>query len=309
MRLDGTDVPLSNVRESGGIISFSATVPGSPGTVLNYSGAIQGNQLGVASQDLGSGSLYADGAARRVLLRKPRWLRPRRLLRKRHLGAKPRRSLHRPRRRCTNASIACACRLQLRRTGGPARSSGPAARLGRAGSGRLCRAPAGQLHQASDLRRHRRLHRAAAASRRKRAAAASAGRSTCTFSGATGRPRLARGGAAPASARRASKERGARANQHLMRSDASAATLNFIRDGDRVAGVLRTAGQEFPLFDVKQTGAELSFSIVIPGTPYETVLYRGTVAERPAGAGRARRDAGSLRPDRDPAGRPRAGCR
>src|SRR5688572_15271883 len=56
MRLDDADVPLSNVRESGGIISFSATLPGSPGLVLNYSGAIRGNELGVASQDFGSGS-------------------------------------------------------------------------------------------------------------------------------------------------------------------------------------------------------------------------------------------------------------
>ena len=44
-------------------------------------------------------------------------------------------------------------------------------------------------------------------------------------------------------------------------------------------GVLLTAGQEFPLFDLKQTGAELSFSVVIPGTPYETVLYRGMVGD------------------------------
>jgi alpha-galactosidase len=40
---------------------------------------------------------------------------------------------------------------------------------------------------------------------------------------------------------------------------------------------LLSAGQEFPLFDVKQTGPEVSFSVVIPGTPYETVLYRGMV--------------------------------
>src|SRR6185503_19986443 len=50
MDLAGVQVPLSNVNDNGpGIISFSAPLPGSRGTVLNYSGAIQGNQLGVAS--------------------------------------------------------------------------------------------------------------------------------------------------------------------------------------------------------------------------------------------------------------------
>src|SRR4030095_14957568 len=56
MRLNGTDVPLSNISENGGIISFSAPAPGNPALVLTYSGAVRGNQLGVASQDLGNGS-------------------------------------------------------------------------------------------------------------------------------------------------------------------------------------------------------------------------------------------------------------
>ena len=64
MNLGGTEVPLTNVNDNGGIISFSAPLPGSPGLVLNYSGAIQGNQLGVASQDLGAGS-YTLTAQRR----------------------------------------------------------------------------------------------------------------------------------------------------------------------------------------------------------------------------------------------------
>ena len=57
----------------------------------------------------------------------------------------------------------------------------------------------------------------------------------------------------------------------------SAATLSFTRAGDRVAGLLRSGGQEFPLFDVRQSGAEVTFSVVIPGTPYETIVYRGVV--------------------------------
>jgi hypothetical protein len=53
-----------------------------------------------------------------------------------------------------------------------------------------------------------------------------------------------------------------------------------MREGsDRIAGVLRSEGQEFPLFDVKQTGSEVTFSVVIPGTPYETILYRGMVSD------------------------------
>src|SRR5262245_17033112 len=53
MRLEGTTVPLSNVSESDGIISFTARIPGNPGVTLNYSGAVRNNQIGMASQDLG----------------------------------------------------------------------------------------------------------------------------------------------------------------------------------------------------------------------------------------------------------------
>ena len=56
MRIDGREVPLSNISESSGIISFRVPAPDNPGLVLTYSGAIQGTQLGVASQDLGNGS-------------------------------------------------------------------------------------------------------------------------------------------------------------------------------------------------------------------------------------------------------------
>ena len=56
MRVDGTEVPLSNITESSGIISFRVPAPDNSGVILTYSGAIQGTQLGVASQDLGTGS-------------------------------------------------------------------------------------------------------------------------------------------------------------------------------------------------------------------------------------------------------------
>jgi alpha-galactosidase len=39
--------------------------------------------------------------------------------------------------------------------------------------------------------------------------------------------------------------------------------------------MLNMGGQAFPLFDVRQTGQDVSFSVVIPGTPYETINYSG----------------------------------
>jgi alpha-galactosidase len=39
--------------------------------------------------------------------------------------------------------------------------------------------------------------------------------------------------------------------------------------------MLRAGGQDFALFDVKQTGPVVSFSVVIPGTPYQTIIYSG----------------------------------
>src|SRR5262245_21285815 len=56
MRLGRSDVRLDNVRESDAIISFSMPAPDAPNVTLNFSGAIRGNALGVASQDLGRGS-------------------------------------------------------------------------------------------------------------------------------------------------------------------------------------------------------------------------------------------------------------
>ena len=59
----------------------------------------------------------------------------------------------------------------------------------------------------------------------------------------------------------------------------SAATLSFTREADRVTGVMRTEGQEFPLFEVRQAGSEVTFFVVIPGTPYRTIVYRGIVTD------------------------------
>ena len=154
----------SNVRENGGIISFSAPSPGSPGLVLNYSGAIQGNQLGVASQDLGSGSYTLTARRTRGA--------PQAQVAQTAPAAPPRGRRRPP----PHARAGTATTRPAGGTGGPARPRCAAAGIGRSGSdgaGRLCRAPARDR-----LRRRRRQpprrssSTAAAASRRQRAAAA-----------------------------------------------------------------------------------------------------------------------------------------
>jgi len=239
MRVGGTDVPLSNVRESGGIISFSTTMPGSPGLVLNYSGAIRGNELGVASQDFGSGSYTltarrAGGAAQAQAKTAP---------------AAPPRAAAAPRAPAATASAPPA--------------------LGAPGSAAQGDYVGRLLGQASP-------EAAPAASPPPRppqvvASAPPPARSVT--------PRApARPPAEPPPEPGPSLE-GSWSGEQTTPASAgpSAATLSFTREGNRVAGVLRSEGQEFPLFDMKQAGAELSFSVVVPGMPYETILYSGRV--------------------------------
>ncbi len=205
IRVDGTDVPLSNVRESDGIISFSTTMPGSPGLVLNYSGAIRGNELGVASQDFGSGSYTltarrAGGVAQAQAQTAP--------------AAPPPRAAAAPRAPAATASAPPPQPPQVVASAPPpARSAAP-------------RAPAEPPPEPAP-----------------------------SLEGSWSGEQTSPESAGP-----------------------SAATLNFTREGNRVAGILLSEGEEFPLFDVKQTGAELSFSVVVPGMPYETILYSGRVA-------------------------------
>jgi len=52
------------------------------------------------------------------------------------------------------------------------------------------------------------------------------------------------------------------------------ATLNF--DGAR--GTMRVGADEWPLYDVKEAGQDITFTLVIPGTPYITIHYSGTLA-------------------------------
>src|SRR5262249_52047164 len=63
-------------------------------------------------------------------------------------------------------------------------------------------------------------------------------------------------------------------------SDGSApltATLVFTRRGAAVSGVMRAKDGEVPLFDVKEAGNGVSFTVVIPGSPYVSVHYSGAL--------------------------------
>src|SRR5262249_27489075 len=51
------------------------------------------------------------------------------------------------------------------------------------------------------------------------------------------------------------------------------AKLTFVE----ARGTMRVGNEEWPLFEVKGSGSELSFALVIPGSPYITIRYRGTV--------------------------------
>lgn len=51
------------------------------------------------------------------------------------------------------------------------------------------------------------------------------------------------------------------------------AALNFT--GNR--GTMNVGADDWPLFDVKEMGANIAFTLVIPGTPYVTIHYRGTL--------------------------------
>src|SRR5437870_686933 len=52
-------------------------------------------------------------------------------------------------------------------------------------------------------------------------------------------------------------------------------TLSFDRRGVALTGTMREASNELPLFDVRETGATISFTVVIPGTPYVSIHYSG----------------------------------
>jgi alpha-galactosidase len=58
-------------------------------------------------------------------------------------------------------------------------------------------------------------------------------------------------------------------------ASAKEVTLSFERRGTALAGSMRTGADEMPLFDVRETGTNVSFTAVIPGTPYVSIRYSG----------------------------------
>src|SRR4051812_40312367 len=58
---------------------------------------------------------------------------------------------------------------------------------------------------------------------------------------------------------------------------AGQATMEFTRTGAGLSGTMRLGGETLPLFEVSETGNQVAFTTVIPGTPYVTVHYTGAV--------------------------------
>ncbi|MEA2825215.1 MAG: alpha-galactosidase [Alphaproteobacteria bacterium] len=58
----------------------------------------------------------------------------------------------------------------------------------------------------------------------------------------------------------------------------TAAILIFTQGAGALTGILRMDADELPLFDVKESGTSLSFTLVIPGSPYVSVHYAGARA-------------------------------
>src|SRR5258705_2155250 len=57
-----------------------------------------------------------------------------------------------------------------------------------------------------------------------------------------------------------------------------AATLIFAQGSGTLTGIMRVGAEEMPLFDVKENGTTISFTLVIPGAPYVSVHYTGARA-------------------------------
>jgi len=52
-------------------------------------------------------------------------------------------------------------------------------------------------------------------------------------------------------------------------------TLSFERRGTALAGTMQAGSDEIPLFDVRETGANISFSVVAAGAPYVSIRFSG----------------------------------
>ena len=58
----------------------------------------------------------------------------------------------------------------------------------------------------------------------------------------------------------------------------TAATLIFTQGPGALTGIMRVGAEEMPLFDVNENGTNVTFTLVIPGTPYVLVHYIGARA-------------------------------
>jgi len=54
------------------------------------------------------------------------------------------------------------------------------------------------------------------------------------------------------------------------------AVIAFTRNGSAIVGTMRAGGEEMPLFDVQDASGNVSFTLVIPGTPYVSLRFSGT---------------------------------
>jgi alpha-galactosidase len=267
LRLGGAEVPLSNVSEDGTIISFRASAPDRPGLMLTYSGLIQGNQFGVSSQDLGSGPYTL--TAQRSRARPPEQVAQTAPPVPSAAGSTP----------ALSAPVTPAAPSVAAAPSSPAPQAPPSAPpstlglTGSAGQGGYVARLLGQVSPSTGQP----LAPPPPAVEPPSAVIASASPpapSSATPSTAPPAP------PEPPPVEGPSLEGDWSAERTVPDSTGpSAATLSFAREGDRITGILRTGGQEFPLFDVKQAGSDVSFTQVIPGTPYETINYSGTLNE------------------------------
>jgi alpha-galactosidase len=287
MRLDRGEVPLANVRESDGIISFSVRAPEN-GVTLNYSGAIRGNQLGVASQDLGSGSYTLTGQRAGTS--------PPPQVAQTPAASPPAAPLTAPKGPAAAATKGPAPPPAKGPAPPPAKGPAPPPATAKGGAAATPAAPpslgaAGSTPSGDFVGRllgqSPSVAKAPEEPQQKSAAPAASPPSQVASAAPAQRvdppvrPRTAPPpppSVEPPLLSAPSIEGNWTAEQTTPdRIGRSPATLSFTRNGDRLVGVLQTGGQDLPLFDIRQAGSTVSFSVVVPGTPYETINYRGTL--------------------------------
>jgi alpha-galactosidase len=225
LRVGGNQLSLSDIDDTGGIVSFTVVIPGN--ITLHYVGAFMGDELGLASEDEGKGSytltVRRAGAAATPQAR---------------AGVAPQAPRAGPAPQAAPPPAGDYITRLLAQTPAPAAPASPPVMTGPPP------APAPRVASASP----------------------------------PPAPRPAAPRPAPAPALGQSLEGNWNAQQTRSGSATpSAATLIFTRSGNGLAGIMRSGGEEMPLFDINLEGRNVSFTLVIPGTPYITVHYRGAL--------------------------------